>query len=111
MIAFSRFAGFEVVVRRIAICRPIENFRDDERRFAELRPRSRGVWRRTVSTTAARLAIPLRYTEKLEWRRKESGDNWYYSDHDKMEGWLCPALFKYFPKAPRDNYVRPEPKS
>ena len=28
-----------------------------------------------------------------------------------MEGWLCPALFKYFPKAPRDIFVRPEPKS
>ncbi len=37
--------------------------------------------------------------------------NWYYSDHYKMEGWLGPALFKYFPKAPRDIYVRPEPKS
>jgi hypothetical protein len=51
------------------------------------------------------------YTEKLEWRRQESGGNWYYSDHYKMEGWLCPALFKYFPTAPREIYVRPEPKS
>jgi len=49
------------------------------------------------------------YTEKLEWRREESGGNWYYSDHYKMEGWLCPALFKYFPKAPREIYVKPEP--
>lgn len=51
------------------------------------------------------------YTEKLEWRRQESGGNWYYSDHYKMEGWLCPALFKYFPTAPREIYVRAEPKS
>ena len=29
---------------------------------------------------------------KLEWRREESGGNWYYSDRFKMEGWLCPAL-------------------
>jgi hypothetical protein len=50
------------------------------------------------------------YTEKLEWRREESGGNWYYSDHHKMEGWLCPALFKYFPTAPREIYVKPEPK-
>ena len=39
---------------------------------------------------------------KLEWRREESGGNWYYSDQFKMEGWLCPALLKYFPSAPRE---------
>ena len=50
------------------------------------------------------------YTEKLEWRRQESGGNWYYSDHYEMEGWLCPALFKYFETAPREIYVRAEPK-
>ncbi len=48
---------------------------------------------------------------KLEWRREESGGNWYYSEKYQMEGWLCPALFKYFNKAPRDIYVRAEPKS
>ena len=48
---------------------------------------------------------------KLEWRREESGGNWYYSDKYQMEGWLCPALFKYFSKAPREIYVRAEPKS
>jgi hypothetical protein len=51
------------------------------------------------------------YTEKLDWRREESGGNWYYSNHYKMEGWLCPALFKYFPQAPKEIYVRAEPKS
>jgi hypothetical protein len=51
------------------------------------------------------------YTTKLEWRREESGGNWYYNDKYKMEGWLCPALFKYFPKAPPEIYVRAEPKS
>jgi len=48
---------------------------------------------------------------KLEWRRAESGGNWYYSDQFKMEGWLCPALLKYFPTAPREIYVKIEPKS
>ncbi len=48
---------------------------------------------------------------KLEWRREESGGNWYYSEKYQMEGWLCPALFKYFDKAPREIYVRAEPKS
>jgi len=26
-----------------------------------------------------------------------------------MEGWLCPALFRYFPSAPREIYVNVEP--
>lgn len=47
---------------------------------------------------------------KLEWRRRESGGNWYYSEQFKMEGWLCPALFKYFASAPREIYVKVEPK-
>jgi hypothetical protein len=45
---------------------------------------------------------------KLEWRREESGGNWYYSNRFKMEGWLCPALLKYFPTAPREIYVKIE---
>ena len=49
------------------------------------------------------------YTVKLEWRREEYGGNWYYSPQLQMEGWLCPALFKYFPKAPTDLYGRAEP--
>ena len=48
---------------------------------------------------------------KMEWRREESGGNWYYSDRFKMEGWLCPALLKYFPTAPREIYVKIEAKS
>src|SRR5437588_13015001 len=48
---------------------------------------------------------------KLEWRRAESGGNWYYSDQFKMEGWLCPALLKYFLSAPPDIYVKVEPQS
>jgi hypothetical protein len=47
---------------------------------------------------------------KLEWRREDSGGNWYYSDQFKMEGWLCPALLRYFPSAPREIYVKVEPK-
>jgi len=48
---------------------------------------------------------------KLDWRREESGGNWYYSDQFQMEGWLCPALLKYFPTAPREIYVKIEAKS
>jgi hypothetical protein len=48
---------------------------------------------------------------KLEWRREESGGNWYYSDQFKMEGWLCPAVLRYFPTAPVEIYVKVRPKS
>lgn len=27
-----------------------------------------------------------------------------------MEGWLCPALFKYFDETPKETYVKAEPK-
>jgi hypothetical protein len=46
---------------------------------------------------------------KLEWRRGEGGGNWYYSPEFKQEGWLCPALFKYFKTAPPEIYVKVEP--
>ena len=48
------------------------------------------------------------YTVKLEWRRSEYGGNWYYSPQFQMEGWLCPALFKYFKAAPLELYGRAE---
>lgn len=51
------------------------------------------------------------FTAKLQWRREEYGGNWYYARHFKMEGWLCPALFRYFDKAPMEIYVKAEPKS
>jgi hypothetical protein len=51
------------------------------------------------------------YTARLEWRREEYGGNWYFSPDFKMEGWLCPALFKYFQTAPREIYVKVEAKA
>jgi hypothetical protein len=50
------------------------------------------------------------YQEKLIWRRTEGPGNWYYSEKYDAEGWLCPALSKYFSKAPKEIYVRAEPK-
>ena len=43
---------------------------------------------------------------RLDWRREEGGGNWYYAEALDMEGWLCPALFKYFPEAPEQIYVQ-----
>jgi hypothetical protein len=44
---------------------------------------------------------------RLDWLRAEDdGGNWYYSEEFGMEGWLCPALFKYFEQAPKHLYVQ-----
>ena len=48
---------------------------------------------------------------RLDWLRQEDGGNWYASEQLDMEGWLCPALFKYFTEAPRELYARAEPKT
>lgn len=49
------------------------------------------------------------YAAKLELRREEHGGNWYFSPTYGTEGWLCPALYKYFAKAPAELYARAEP--
>lgn len=43
---------------------------------------------------------------RLDWRRAEDGGNWYYSADLEMEGWLCPALFRYFSEAPASLYAQ-----
>lgn len=48
---------------------------------------------------------------RLQWQREELGGNWYYSPQFGMEGWLCPALFKYFAEAPAQIFVKAEPIS
>jgi len=49
------------------------------------------------------------YKVKFEWAREEYGGNWYFSPDFKMEGWLCPALFKYFDREPKEIFVKAEP--
>lgn len=49
------------------------------------------------------------YTTKVIWKRRDAGGNWYYSEEYDMEGWLCPALFKYFRRAPKEIYIKAEP--
>ena len=43
---------------------------------------------------------------KLTWQREDRGGNWYYSDVLDLEGWLCPALLRYFAHAPQELYVQ-----
>ena len=47
----------------------------------------------------------------LEWAREDGGGNVYRWKEKEMEGWLCPALLKYFDTAPAELYARAEPKS
>ena len=39
----------------------------------------------------------------------EYGGTWYRLSDPPMEGWLCPALFKYFDIAPEKLYAKAEP--
>lgn len=43
---------------------------------------------------------------RLDWRREDSGGNWYYQEETGLEGWLCPAMFKYFEAAPDKIYMQ-----
>jgi len=47
---------------------------------------------------------------KLTLRREEFGGNWYFCEQLGTEGWLCPALFKYFAEAPRELFAKAERK-
>lgn len=48
---------------------------------------------------------------KLVLQHEEFGGSWYRSEQLGSEGWLCPALFKYFDSAPKELYARAEKKS
>ena len=50
------------------------------------------------------------YQRKLSRLREEFGGWWYSSDEPEAEGWLCPALFRYFAEAPEVIYVKAEAK-
>ncbi len=42
----------------------------------------------------------------LLWRRREMSGNVYYCEALDAEGWLCPALFRYFESAPKELYAK-----
>lgn len=42
----------------------------------------------------------------LSWVRADPVEgNWYRADDSEQEGWICPALFCYFPSPPPKIYV------
>lgn len=64
------------------------------------------------SDRAVRLTFSQRpfpgWKYRLDRRQEQDGGNWYYNETWNMEGWLCPALFKFFPRAPQHIYVKAE---
>lgn len=46
----------------------------------------------------------------VEWRREEHGGNWYFAPIYEMEGWLCPALMKYFEYVPARIFLKADAK-
>jgi hypothetical protein len=46
----------------------------------------------------------------LDWVREDMGGNVYTAPQlGGQEGWLCPALFKYFDQAPKKMYIDLKP--
>jgi hypothetical protein len=48
------------------------------------------------------------YQKRLTWLRGDMGGNYYRLDDPPMEGWICPAMFRYYSSAPKNLYVRAE---
>ena len=51
------------------------------------------------------------YQRKVTWVREEMDGHWYFDEVTDSEGWLCPAMFKYFDEAPAELFVRAESQS
>lgn len=45
----------------------------------------------------------------LDWARAEGGGNVYRWADKAMEGWLCPALLRYFPEPPPRLFIQVKP--
>ncbi len=68
-------------------------------------PNARGGFRLLFS------AAPFPGSQRTLTRvREDCGGWWYSSDEPEAEGWLCPALFRYFDEAPEEIYVKAEAK-
>jgi hypothetical protein len=49
------------------------------------------------------------YQHKLTWIKADSNGNTYRLEDPPMEGWICPALFRYYREPPKEIFVRAEP--
>ena len=49
------------------------------------------------------------HQKKLTWLRGDSNGNFYKLDDPPVEGWICPAMFKYYKTPPLNLYVQADP--
>ncbi len=49
------------------------------------------------------------HQKKLTWLRGDSGGKDYKLDDPPREGWICPAMFRYYETPPPALYVKTEP--
>jgi hypothetical protein len=49
------------------------------------------------------------FQHQVEWRREQGNGNVYYSQHLQVEGWLCPALLRYFDSPPSKLFLQVKP--
>jgi hypothetical protein len=47
---------------------------------------------------------------RLAWSREDRSGNIYYSPDLKLEGWLCPALLRYFEQPPAELHIQIKPR-
>lgn len=50
------------------------------------------------------------FQKKLTWLRGDMGGNYYKMEEPAMEGWICPAMFRYYQTAPKELFVKAEAK-
>lgn len=62
-------------------------------------------WKKGFTVVFSDRAFPA-YHAHLTHVREEQGGNWYRSETLGEEGWLCPALYKYFDVAPQNLYLQ-----
>jgi len=63
-----------------------------------------GTVPKRMSVTFASTLLPIVNVE-LERTVREHGGAWYIEKSLGYEGWLCPALLKYFKKPPKHIYI------
>jgi hypothetical protein len=66
--------------------------------------------RRGFRLTASTKPFPG-YSKKMLWVKAEDGGNVYRIEDPPLQGWLCPAMFRYFATTPKEIFVKAEPKN
>ena len=72
---------------------------DDRRATSHIPNATRASWPSSRPATS-----PMR--KSCWWAREEGGGNVYRWAEKGMEGWLCPALLRYFTEPPEKLYIQ-----